>query len=64
MLVGFFSEEMKKNVEAARAGAIATIPIGRFAQAEDVAKAALFLASDDASMITGADLSVDGGRGI
>ena len=64
MLVGFFSEEMKKNVEAARAGAIATIPIGRFAQAEDVAKAALFLASDDASMITGADLYVDGGRGI
>ena len=64
MLPGFFSEEMKKNMEAARAGAIATIPLGRLAQAEDVAKAALFLASDEASMITGIDLYVDGGRCI
>ena len=37
------------------------IPIGRLAEAEDVAKAALFLVSDDASNITGANLPVDGG---
>ena len=36
-------------------------PLGRLGRAEDVANAALFLASDDASFITGADLVVDGG---
>ncbi len=36
-------------------------PLGRVGQAEDVAKAALFLASDDAAWITGAVLNVDGG---
>jgi 3-oxoacyl-[acyl-carrier protein] reductase len=53
-----------KNVDTGREAAIATIPLGRLAQAEDVANAALFLASDDASMITGEALFVDGGRGI
>jgi NAD(P)-dependent dehydrogenase (short-subunit alcohol dehydrogenase family) len=37
------------------------IPMGHFGNAEDVAKAALFLASDDASYITGHTLAVDGG---
>jgi NAD(P)-dependent dehydrogenase (short-subunit alcohol dehydrogenase family) len=37
------------------------IPIGRFGRPEEVAKAALFLASDDASFITGSALVVDGG---
>jgi 3-oxoacyl-[acyl-carrier protein] reductase len=36
-------------------------PLGRLGTAEDIAKAYLFLASDDASFITGATLSVDGG---
>lgn len=53
-----------KNVDTGREATIATIPLGRLAQAKDVANAALFLASDDASMITGEDLFVDGGRGI
>jgi len=37
------------------------IPMGRFAQAEDIARAALFLASDDSRYVTGATFSVDGG---
>lgn len=44
-----------------RAGIIAQHPIGRMGKAEDIAKAFVFLASDDASFITGTAMSVDGG---
>jgi NAD(P)-dependent dehydrogenase (short-subunit alcohol dehydrogenase family) len=37
------------------------IPMGRFGEATEIARAALFLASDDASFMTGAELVVDGG---
>jgi 3-oxoacyl-[acyl-carrier protein] reductase len=40
----------------------ATVPLGRFATIEDVANATLFLASDEASFLTGNVLEVDGGR--
>ena len=40
---------------------VKTIPMGRVAQPEEVAKAVLFLASDDANYITGQTLNVDGG---
>lgn len=39
----------------------AKVPLGRFGKPEEIAKAALFLASDDASYVAGADLYVDGG---
>ena len=41
-----------------------TIPLGRLCEPEDVAEAAVFLAGDGASMITGTALEVDGGRDI
>ena len=50
-----------RDPEAARAYSLGRHPLGRFGQAEEVARAALFLASDDASFTTGSCLRVDGG---
>jgi 3-oxoacyl-[acyl-carrier protein] reductase len=47
-----------------RAKFIATIPMGRLSDPTDIAKACLYLASDDATFITGVVLEVDGGRTI
>lgn len=41
---------------------LGTIPLGRLSEADDIAKAALYLGSDDASFITGVEFPVDGGR--
>jgi NAD(P)-dependent dehydrogenase (short-subunit alcohol dehydrogenase family) len=43
-------------------GMTSTIPMGRMGEPGEVAKAALFLASEDSSFITGTELFVDGGR--
>ena len=47
-----------------RARFIATIPLGRLCEPEDMANAALWLASDEAQFITGIELPVDGGRTV
>jgi len=47
--------------EIIKEGLIKQIPLGRLAIPEDIAKAALFLASDDAQFITGATINVNGG---
>ena len=47
-----------------RAKFLATIPLGRFSTPQDIGNAAAFLASDEAAMMTGVALEVDGGRCI
>jgi NAD(P)-dependent dehydrogenase (short-subunit alcohol dehydrogenase family) len=49
------------DTEQARKNTLALHPIGRLGTAEDIAKGIVFLASDDASFMTGAGLVVDGG---
>lgn len=58
------SKFMGKDTPAMREKFLSTIPLGRFSTPEDLANAACFLCSDEASMVTGAALEVDGGRCI
>jgi 3-oxoacyl-[acyl-carrier protein] reductase len=55
---------MGEDTPEMRAKFLATIPIGRFSTPEDLGNAACFLCSDEASMITGVAMEVDGGRCI
>jgi NAD(P)-dependent dehydrogenase (short-subunit alcohol dehydrogenase family) len=55
LLMKFLNSEEKKQRR------LVHIPMGRFGEAKEIAKAALFLASDDSSFMTGAALMVDGG---
>jgi NAD(P)-dependent dehydrogenase (short-subunit alcohol dehydrogenase family) len=54
------TERALKNPGIAKA-LLESTPLRRFGEAEEIAKAALFLAGDDASYVTGAELAVDGG---
>lgn len=55
---------MGQDTPEIRAKFLASIPMGRFSTPEDLASAALFLCSDEASLITGVAMEVDGGRCI
>ncbi len=55
---------MGQDTPEIRAKFLATIPIGRFSTPQDIGNAAAFLCSDEASMITGVAMEVDGGRCI
>ena len=55
---------MGGNTPKKKRSFLSTIPIGRFSTPEDMGNAACFLCSDEASMITGTILEVDGGRCI
>jgi len=50
-----------EQAEAIKARFAAAIPLNRMGRPEEIASAALFLASDDSSFVAGAELSVDGG---
>ncbi|MFH1032166.1 MAG: SDR family oxidoreductase [Chloroflexota bacterium] len=62
MLPSFMPEGI--SLEEARKQTAAGVPMGRLAQPEDIAYAALFLASDESSLVSGVTLSVDGARGL
>lgn len=62
---GFIMTDMTQVLpDAVKEGAMAVIPLKRFGTPEDVARAAAFLASDEAGYITGQVLCVDGGMAM
>ena len=60
LLPSFMGEDTPER----RAAFLSTIPIGRFSTPDDMAAAAVYLCSDEASMVTGVALEIDGGRCI
>jgi 3-oxoacyl-[acyl-carrier protein] reductase len=58
------SSFMGQDTPEVRAKFLSSIPLGRFSQPEDLANAACYLCSDEASLVTGVCMEVDGGRCI
>ena len=52
------------DLEKTAAGILSLVPAGRFGQASEIAKAVVFLASDEASFTVGSELIIDGGMGL
>jgi NAD(P)-dependent dehydrogenase (short-subunit alcohol dehydrogenase family) len=51
----------QEELDQIKAGLAASVPLGRMGEADEIAKVAVFLASDDSSYVTGIELFVDGG---
>ena len=51
-----------EQIDQFKTSFVSTIPMGRMGSSDEIAKAVLFLASDDSSYVTGIELFVDGGR--
>ena len=60
LLATFMGGDTPEN----RARFLATIPAGRFSTSEDLGNAAAWICSDEAAMVTGSTIEVDGGRTI
>jgi NAD(P)-dependent dehydrogenase (short-subunit alcohol dehydrogenase family) len=61
MLAQFFGREPGADIQDLMTGYMSSVPLGRPAQPSEVGSVAAFLASDDASFVTGAAIPVDGG---
>jgi acetoacetyl-CoA reductase len=60
---GYIATEMVMAVpEKVRESIIAQIPVGRLGEADEIARAVVFLAADDAGFITGSTISANGGQ--
>ncbi len=57
----FFWQRCSKPPEEKKQRRLVHIPMGRFGEAAEMAKAALYLASDESSYVTGTEFVVDGG---
>jgi NAD(P)-dependent dehydrogenase (short-subunit alcohol dehydrogenase family) len=64
MLAGFIGSQDPATVAAGKKRFQESVPLGRLATPDDIAYAALFLCADEASLITGVGLDVDGGRDV
>ena len=64
LMKSFLAVTTDEDLEKAKKERVKTIPLGRVAQPEDIAYAALYLASDESAMLTGDSINVDGGTGI
>ena len=60
---GYIATEMVMAVpEKVRESIISTIPVGRLGEPEEIARAVVFLAADDAGFVTGSTMTVNGGQ--
>ena len=54
-------DQVKEELEQIKSHLVSQVPLGRMGASDEIAKVAVFLASDDSSFVTGVELYVDGG---